>query len=353
MSNPNYCSALTLEHGCDKSKTSTGPLESQNGFSIDRVPFIAGDGTSNRMFLPLCAKPKTVALFQRRPMLLYRTIVDTLMTETGDLLIFIADGEVMVQAMMMNSSRSKSERKVAAVATLLKAHVERTLYAISRKRPELAARIAGVVDWATVAAAETCASTIEGLRRIMRNPAMEVNPPSTAALEAGLGETGAKIWTSIRRLVKNLYTQRTAGTSLASVFKGEGLAIKTSEPKLVKRYRALEESCVLELSSILAGFECEGIIYTEMRYLTPDARGMSFIGNSIKEIREALSAHAECPTTNDDVADDLRFLKRVASEDHGLMLLQIPKDAAQPKNAATPRIRMHTPRVHNPVASVA
>ena len=65
------------------------------------------------------------------------------------------------------------------------------------------------------------------------------------------------IQTAVKTLIKNLYTQRARKGSVTNIFPGKGLDILEGK-KWQDRYDHLEESCLLELSSILGGIEHQG-----------------------------------------------------------------------------------------------
>jgi len=277
-------------------------------WNIARVALVTGN-----MYLPLCCKPKMLTLLKAQPGLLEHTIRSILRTDASDsnLVVFIADGDVMAQAQIATGKTRKSAlQKVAHVSLEITEMVQKVIAKIKRESPKLAQRLAGVVHWKDVAADRLCAVAINSLRRCLRSASTDDE---------------RMIPTAMKQLVKNLYTQRAQKCGLSNIFE-EGSLELVSDPKNAhknqKRYTALEEACILELGSIMTGFEHGGRRFTEMRYLNTDPRGMSYISAALQEIRFAL---ALMPAKNNDILN----LKLSCTETHGLVLLNLRTEAKQ------------------------
>ena len=126
----------------------------------------------------------------------------------------------------------------------------------------------------------------------------------------------------MKTLVKNLFTQRVqkateAGHNITNVFTGEGLEIRMGG-KYAKRYRHLELACLLELTSILVGFEYGDQVFTEMHYLTNDPKGMTYIAACITAIRDVVAATKD----NDRSSKTNRPFIEAASVCHGITFIK-------------------------------
>merc|ERR1740139_490525 len=149
----------------------------------------------------------------------------------------------------------------------------------------------------------------------------------------------------IKALVKSLFNARAAKSTAASgqpplkLFTEEGLDLLPGS-KYKLRYDALEAACLLELSSIIAGVEHEGFLFTEMQYMNNDAAGMTLIVKCLTRVRAVLCGMPEGPLT--------MGLKTPAAQTHGVELLNIghdsDSDAEEPGEEMFPRCTMLAPR---------
>lgn len=264
-------------------------------------------GHGGAVYLPLCCKVSFLALLNEHDGLLEEYIRHGLATTDGRrLLIFIADGDVMNEAVMATgTSSARAQRLTAAVSTQIRAQVDAVVTKIGD------ARIKGVVHWADVAAGCEFRTTLEKMEGIMYMACEDAN------------STAAAIQRHVKTLIKNLFTQRVnkaraAGSNITNVFTGDGLAMLSGK-KYTERYRHLERACLLELCSIMVGLEHCAQKFTQMLYLTPDPQGMTHIAVCLQQVRHAI---AKLP-----VSADAARLKATAAETHGITFVRITGSA--------------------------
>jgi len=282
-------------------------------------------------FLPLCAKPAFVALLDRHEGLLERYIQTCLGTtatgkkkraSAGDgILIFIADGDVMAEALMaIGNSKARAHRLVADTSAKLRAKVDATL---ARLRDP---RVKDVVHWADVESGSRFTAVLAEMTEIMNTDfAGPVAPGSTAA---GLCE----IQRHVKVLVKNLFDQRVrkaraAGSNITNVFTGNGLEMAPGA-RYVERYRHLERACLLELCLIAVGMDhstpSSSATYTEMQYLTNDPQGMTYISGCLQSICRVIKTVPLLPVTFKSTGAPLgACLKAAAAETKGITFVKL------------------------------
>ena len=264
------------------------------------------ENCDGHVYIPLCCKPSFLSLLDQKPHLLEETIHHCLATTTEeqDILIFIANGAVMEEAYMAMDRPSVARRITSSVSAQMKMKVEEALAKINNPR------IKGVVHWDDVASSARFRDVLTSLENIMHAKGEE-------------DACSCQVHHHIKTLVKNLFTQRVAGSNITNVFTGEGLEIKKGG-KYQKRYRHLERACLLELSIILVGLEYGNQVFTEMRYLTNTPQGMTFIAACLQDLRKALTTHGDLlrDTTKS------RVLKRAASVSHGITFVKF----TEPRN---------------------
>jgi len=256
------------------------------------------DGPSGRAeYLPLCAKSSFLALLEKNDGLLEEYIRHALVESNGaDIVIFIADGEVMETALraMGKVSAERARIVTAEISKKIRSKADNAIARIG------CARVRGVLHWSDVASCPRFQAVFTALEDIMTTGSFE----------------NEAIQVDVKTLVKNLFTQRVekaraAGSALTNVFIGEGLELKPNK-RYHKRYNHLERSCLLELSVIISGLTSNiGERFTEMRYLTTDPRGMSFIAECVEHIRR--SAVEDLIPTASTIG-----LKTAAAETHGI-----------------------------------
>jgi len=280
----------TSEETCDSSTDET--LAHKAPVTITSQVHLPGCEGGN-VFLPLCAKPSTLKAAQNNPTLVETYIRNALDETDADIVVFIADGAVMHTATMaMGDSLSKAKSTATRISTALRTMVDDALVNIG------STRVKGVMHWSDVEASRGFQAVFSALEEIV------VGSHSDE-------EFMKEIQVHVKTLVKNLFTQRVEkcraqGVPVTNVFSGKGLEILLKK-RYIKKYRCLERSCILEISSILAGFELSGQLFTEMRYLTNDPRGMSFIAECVQKIRHTLKS-----------VDAYPALKEAAAKTHGI-----------------------------------
>jgi len=285
---PEYESSMSTSE-CE---SSTGGSLSKASVTITSQVHLPSPAEGGNVFLPLCSKPSTLKAAHENPTLIETYIRNALLETDEDIVIFIADGEVMESATMaMGNSKKKAAKTAARISTAIRTIVDDALVSISSRR------IKGVIHWSEVVASKGYQAVFSELEEVVHSDSSE--------------EAVKEIQVHVKTLVKNLFTQRVEkakkqGLSLTNVFSGKGLELLPKE-RYHKRYRFLERSCILEISSILAGFEHNGQLFTEMRYLTNNPTGMSFIAECVQKIRDTLKSVAAYPT-----------LKEAAAKTHGI-----------------------------------
>ena len=233
------------------------------------------------VYLPLCCKPSILMMLNNDGTLLERYICHCLTATTADVLIFIADGDVMNEALLaLGTSPARAQRLTASLSTQLRAKVD----AVVAKLGD--ARIKGVVHWADVANNQQFQATLEAMQIIM---AMDGGDDDVGAIPP-LGPAPALIQHDVKTLVKALFTQRvnkarSAGHSMTNVFTGDGLSM-LSGTRYVDQH--LERACLLELCNIMVGQQHGAQNFTEMAYLTDDPEGMTHIIACLQNIRRAI-----------------------------------------------------------------
>lgn len=280
----------TSESACE---SSTNEFLAHNPVTISSQMHLMGRVGGN-VFLPLCAKPSTLKAAQQHPTLIETYIRHALYETDADIVVFIADGSVMHTATMaMGDSLQKAKSTERHVSNALSVMVDDALVAIN------STRIKGVMHWSDVEATKGFQKVFSALEEIMGSDSEE--------------EAVKEIQVHVKTLVKNLFTQRVEkmkaqGIPVTNPFSGKGLEL-LQKKRYLKKYRCLERSCILEISSIVAGFELKqtGELFTEMCYLTNDPRGMSFIAECVQKIRSTMKSAAAYPA-----------LKEAAAKTHGI-----------------------------------
>ena len=275
------------------------------------------------VFLPLCAKPSFLAMLEQDPQLLRDNIQHCLDTTETDVLIFIADDDVMEEAIMaLGTSRARAHKLTSSVALEIRKKVDDALAQL-KDYPE-SNRIKGVVHWADIENDSNFQDRLALMQDIMN---MDLDA-STNKTEAELSDV-AQFQHHVKSLVKNLFDQRVtkaqkAGSNISHVFIGDGFEMRPGA-KYMKRYRHLERACLLELCMILGGAEYKGQTFTEMRYLTNDPQGMTYIAACLQDLRATI---CESQTNK-----QLGLLKEAASVTHGITFVKIVEEVQSCKEA--------------------
>ena len=235
------------------------PLAASNQGSLSSNVHLKGQ--EGLVYLPLCAKPSFLELLNQHNGLLEEHICHALDTQEEDILIFIADGEVMEEAIRaIKPSKSQAVAAVSAASTSLHAKVDAAMANVASTRSTH--RIKGVVHWHDVEA-----SCQFQAARIQMETIMGMDLAQPTSVSPTVMDGLEQIQFHVKTLVKNLYTQRITGTNLTNIFTGDGLAMLDGA-KYLKRYKHLERSCLLELCFIMVGMESGGQTFTEMLYFT-------------------------------------------------------------------------------------
>ena len=211
------------------------------------------------MFLPLCAKPVTLKMIRNKPYLLERAIRQCLTRgggSNGKLVLFIADGDVMAQALIAMDPRAmRAYRQVAEISAEIAEFVDLTINKLRDEDDEFRERITGRINWAEVAAGPMFQNLLCELQQIMQLSSNEATLSHNDDFDINIGIQA--IQTAVRMLVKSLYTQRASKGNITNIFPGNGLDILEGE-KWQVRYDHLQEACLLELASIMGGLEHQG-----------------------------------------------------------------------------------------------
>lgn len=157
-------------------------------------------GQEGLVYLPLCAKPSFLELLNQHGGLLEEYICHALDTQEEDILIFIADGEVMEEAIRaIKPSKSQASAVVSAASTSLHAKVNAAMANVASARSTH--RIKGVVHWHDVEASCQFQAALVEMQTIMDMDLSEPTSASPAKMD-GLEQ----IQFHVKTLVKNLYT---------------------------------------------------------------------------------------------------------------------------------------------------
>lgn len=279
------------------------------------------ENKSSSVFIPLCAKPSFLALLDQYPKLLEETINHTLATtnDRQDVLIFIADGAVMEEAFMAMDRPARAHRITSEVANQIQIHVNTALSKIDSPR------IKGVVHWdELVTDYSKFQDALHSMESIMKKKEDESS------------EAEIEIQYHIKTLVKSLFTQRVekaraTGNNITNVFTGNGLETRTAG-KYIKRYNHLERACLLELCIILVGLEYDNQLFTEMRYLTNDPQGMTFIAQCLEGLRKVFRQQSAAAAA---VIDQVLYESTIS---HGIAFVKQQSTTAVPKITPSRRV---------------
>jgi len=263
---------------------------------------------AGQVYIPLCAKPSFLAMLDEHPHLLGDAIRHCLATttENQDVLIFIADGDVMDEAGMAMDSAARVRRITSSVAAQLKVKVDDALSEIETSR------VKDVIHWDKAARSDRFQEALASMESMMRVKFRNEE-------EEKENWQVAQVQHHVKTLVKNLYTQRVqkaqkSGSNVTNVFTGEGLEIRGGN-KYTRRYRHLERACLLELCMILVGLESGDQTFTEMRYLTNDPQGMTYIASCLQDLRRVLTA-------SNDASNISKVLFDASSTSHGITFVE-------------------------------
>jgi len=280
-----------------------------NQFSLKNKIHIKGN-QGGAIYLPLCAKPAFVKLINKHEDLLEDCLRHCLATTKADVLVFIADGDVMTEAVMATETASRAQRVVAALSVSIRDKVDAAIGKVND------ARIKGVVHWEDVASTERFKTVMGVLENFMAHDVDD-------SLGAGANFTDGimRIQHHVKTLVKNLFTQRVekaraAGCAMTNVFTGKGLSMVPGA-RYRKWYQHLERACLLELSAIMVGLQHGAQMFTEMRYLTNDPRGMTYIAGCMQNLRQTIAGLSSGPST---------VLLKSATEMHGITFMKFKEN---------------------------
>ena len=246
---------------------------------------------AGQVYMPLCAKPSFLAMLDEKPHLLEDAIKHCLATtsENQDVLIFVADGDVMDEAGMAMDSAARVRRITSPVAAQLEVKVNDALAEIETSR------VKDVIHWDQAALSGRFQEALASMESMMSMKFRNVE-------EEKENWQAVQVQHHVKTLVKNLFTQRVqkaqkSGSNITNIFTGVGLELREGN-KYRRRYHHLERACLLELCMILVGLESGDQTFTEMRYLTNDPQGMTYIAACLQDLRRVLSASNDASNIN-------------------------------------------------------